>query len=306
MKHPIVVGLAGLGILLSGSPGVAQDDPHDGEESPRPIVLSVAEQQEFGIVMAVAGPETIESHVELPGEVRPNADRLAHIVPRFSGIVTEVHVNLGDHVSKGQILATIESDESLTPFPITTLISGTVIQKHITLGEAVSRDRDSYVIADLSDVWIDLTVYQRDLHRIHIGQTVHIHVGHALAASGTISYVTPIVHEATRTATARVVLDNHDGRWRPGMFVTGDVVLEKSEVPVAVPRSAVHNMDDDTVVFVEDRGGLLPRRVRPGRSDETHVEIVSGLSAGQRYVVEGGFTLKAEIGKDERNAGHHH
>jgi cobalt-zinc-cadmium efflux system membrane fusion protein len=306
MKHRIILGVACIAALLWRSPTVAQPDHAADEEATRAIVLSVAERQEFGLVTAVAGPAMIEAHVEVPGEVRPNADRLAHIVPRFSGIVTQVHANLGDHVRKGQVLATIESDESLTPFPLETLISGTVIQKHITLGEAVSRDRDTYVIADLSNVWIDLTVYQRDLDRIHIGQTVHIHVGHAHAASGTISYVTPIVHEATRTATARVVLDNDDGRWRPGMFVTGDVVLERVDVAVAVPRTAIHNLDGESVVFIETDDGFEPQHVRLGRSDESNVEIVDGLSAGQHYVTQGGFTLKAELGKDSLGSGHAH
>ena len=122
------------------------------------INLCANELSELGIEVSIAGSGFIEQHLELSGEVKPNDNKLAHIVPRYSGIVTDVLVNIGDSVKKGQTLAIIESDATLAPFNVKTLISGTVIDKHVTLGEAASRDRFIFVIADLSSVWIDLTV----------------------------------------------------------------------------------------------------------------------------------------------------
>ncbi|MFQ5426944.1 MAG: efflux RND transporter periplasmic adaptor subunit, partial [Gaiellales bacterium] len=262
---------------------------------------------EFGIVVVAAGPGTIERFVSLPGEVRPNADRLAHIVPRYSGIVTDVRAHIGDTVKEHQVLALIESDESLAPYELRTLIPGTIIAKHITLGEAVSRDVDTYVIADLGTVWVDLTVYQRDVARVRVGQQVLITSGHGLpTVSGTIGYVTPVVDETTRTATARVVLPNRDGAWRPGMFITARVLIGEDRVAVAVPRAAIHTFEDRTVVFLETPGGFTPEPVRLGRAGETHVEVLSGLEPGERYVSQGGFTLKAELGKAAFGEGHGH
>lgn len=286
-------------------PGDSRDSHDDADHEW--IRLSPAELEEFGIEVEEAGPGVIETHIELPGEVRPNADRLAHIVPRFSGIVTDVRAGIGDYVQEGQVLAVVESNESLAPFEVTTLISGTVISKHITLGEAASRDRDTFVIADLSTVWVDLTVYQRDIGRVKAGQQAQVYVGHALAHdTGVISYVTPILDEHTRTATARLVLQNKDNHWRPGMFVTARVLLETTEVPLVVPRSALYTVGEDTVVFLEAEQGFRPQPVSLGRSGETHVEILSGLSEGDAYVSEGGFTLKAELGKEAFGDGHAH
>lgn len=276
----------------------------DGHEVVR---LGAREIEEFGIELAAAGPDTIDAWVALPGEVRPNADRLAHIVPRFSGIVTEVRANVGDRVREGQVLAIVESDESLAPFEVRTLIGGTVIGKHISLGEAVSRDRDTFVIADLSTVWADLTVYPRDLAHVRVGAPVHLYLGHEPAGTvERIRYVTPVVDEVTRTATARLELPNPDGAWRPGMFVTGRVLADRRVVPVAVPRTALHTHESRPVVFVEQDGAFRPRPVRLGREGADRVEIAEGLSAGERYVIRGGFTLKAELGKESFGDGHAH
>jgi cobalt-zinc-cadmium efflux system membrane fusion protein len=292
--------------------GVARSqhaDDHDqhGDEKERTVKLTAEELDEFGIEVDVAGAGVIELFLSLPAEIRPNADRLAHIVPRFSGIVTEVHAQLGDRVERGQALATIESDESLAPFQVKTLISGTVISKHITLGEAVSRERDTFVIADLRTVWVDITLYQRDLDRVRTGQVATIFVGHGRSrVDGTISYITPVVDEATRTATARVVLSNESGRWRPGMFVTAEILIDRVDADIAIPKTALQTLDEHTVVFVETDVAFEARAVTLGRAGGQLVEVLSGLAPGERYVRRGGFTLKAELGKAALGDGHAH
>ncbi|MGD9548993.1 MAG: efflux RND transporter periplasmic adaptor subunit [Candidatus Krumholzibacteriia bacterium] len=287
------------------------DDDHSGheaeEEHADTVILSDAEMQEFGIVESTAGPATIRQMLDLPGEIQANDTRLAHIVPRFSGIVTDVRAQIGDHVTPGQVLAVIESDESLSPFEMKTLIAGTIIEKHITLGEAVSRDHAAFVVADLSTVWADITVYQRDLPHVVTGHRVLIAGGHELpSVFGDISYVAPVVDEQTRTALARAVLPNSEGTWRPGMFITAQVAVDEFEVPVAVPSTALQTIDGQEVIFVRTDEGFAPRPVTVGRSDDERVEIVSGLDAGERYISLGGFTLKAELGKESLSGGHAH
>ena len=88
-------------------------------------------------------------------------------------------------------------------------------------------DSEAYVVADLRSVWVDLRVYQKDLPLVRPGQPVVIAAGHGIPdAQGTIAYVGPLVGEQTRTALARVVLPNPNGHWRPGLFVTGNVVVQ--------------------------------------------------------------------------------
>ncbi len=271
------------------------------------IQLSQEERAEFGIELAVARPGTIAQVVELPGEVLPDQDRLAHIVPRFPGIVTKVYAQVGAGVRAGEVLAIIESNESLAPYELKTLTIGTVIEKHITRGEAVTRGSQAFVIADLGSVWVNLSVYQKDLATVAVGQSVTISAGHDLPeTTGKISYITPTVDEETRTATARVVLSNTKKRWRPGMFVSGRVVVERTDVPLAVPVTTLQTMADQTVVFVEADAGFQARTVTTGRSDDRYVEIRTGLTPGERYVSHGGFTLRAELSREQFDAGHGH
>ena len=315
MRQGLMVWPA-LILLLTFGAALAEEDDHDhalemaepeAEEHEDVVELTAAEQAEFGIVVSTAGPGVIVNEVTLPGEIHPNDDRLAHLVPRYEGIVTEVLVHEGDEVSKGQVLAMIESNEALTPYPLKTLIDGTIIAKHITLGESASPDRAPFVVADLSTVWLNLSVYQRDLDLIQPGQQVRVPIsGQDSFAEGRISYVTPIVEETTRTATARVVLDNAAGKWRPGMFVVGSVEVSRHEAAVAIPRAALFMLHDQEIVFIQDEHGFEVRAVHTGARDGQYAEILEGLHAGDRFVSAGGFTLKAELEKASFGHGHAH
>ena len=186
-----------------------------------------------------------------------------------------------------------------------TAFSGTVIEKHVTLGEFVRDDQDIYVVADLSSVWVNVAVYGRDLPKIRRGQSVLVEsVGAGPSSQGRIDYVGAVVGEATRAATARVVLPNPSLRWRPGMFVTARIVVDEREVPVAVPENAVQRVEGRDCVFVQEGDGFVARPVVLGKSDGQWIEILSGLAAGEPFVVRGSFVLKSELQKSE--AGHEH
>ncbi len=189
-------------------------------------------------------------------------------------------------------------DRSLTRYTIRAPMDGTVIQKHMTRGENVGVDSTVLTVADLSTVWIDLQVYPRDLASIRRGQEARLHIAstnHVIEE--TIAFVQPLLGEDTRTALARIVANNPDGRFKPGMFVTAEVVTGQAEAEVVIPRSAIVRMEDGhEVVFVPTHEGFAPRMVTAGRSSSEAVEIVSGLRSGDRFVAGGAFKLKAELG----------
>ncbi len=193
-----------------------------------------------------------------------------------------------------------QPEHALVHYELTAPISGVVVEKHVSQGEALNADTDAFAIADLRTVWVDLNVFQKDLDFVREGQQVAlVTTGGQLRGEGVISYVRPIVGEETRTAIARIVLPNPDGRWRPGLFVNGTITVDAVEVPMLVPKSAVITMGGETVIFVETPEGFVARPVTLGRENETHVEITSGLEPGERYVARGGFALKAELEKDQ-------
>jgi cobalt-zinc-cadmium efflux system membrane fusion protein len=200
-----------------------------------------------------------------------------------------------------------EPDTALTRYEIRAPFSGEVIERHIVRGEMLKEDSQAFVVADLGSVWVNLTVYQKYLLSVHVGQTVRISPGKGMEEkTGVISYVSPLIEEATRTATARVVLDNEDGQLRPGLFVTAVIISGELEVDVAVERTALTEIDGNTVVFIETDDGFAPREVKTGRYDETLVEITEGLSAAEAYVAKGVFSLKSELEKETFGDGHGH
>lgn len=182
---------------------------------------------------------------------------------------------------------------------------GVIVEKHITLGEVVGADSRVFTIADLSTVWADVVVPARDLELVREGTDAVIRsIASGTTAPGKVGYVSSLVGLESRSAKARVVLDNPGTAWRPGLAVNVDVVTGSSRVAVAVARAALQTVDGRQVVYKRVAGGFVARPVTSGRSDGRLVEITSGLAPGDAYVAAGSFTVKAEQGKGE--AGHEH
>lgn len=284
----------------------APAEAHDHDEAghgKEAAAFSVADFARFGVTVATAAGGTVDLGIELPGEVRANADRTVHLAPRYAGVLREVRVRVGDRVRAGAALAVVES-ATLAPYTIVSPIDGVVVDRHAVAGETVGPERTILIVSDLDSVWIDIAVYQRDVAMVHSGQTVTISAGYGLAeARGTVSYVSPVLDQATRTATARVVLPNPEGQWRPGLFVTA-LVEEPAPAAVVIARSALQRVDGATAVYVEHDGHFQARPVTIGRIGHSTAEVLSGLVAGERYAATNSFLVKAELEKS--SGGHDH
>lgn len=192
-----------------------------------------------------------------------------------------------------------QHDMTFTEYKLTAPFDGTVIDRHITIGETVPAGSSVLTVADLGTVWINLSVYQKDIGSVRAGQTVRVVTPHGDEVELSIDFVQPLVGEETRTALARIIASNEDETWHPGCFVTARVSTSLVGVRVVAPVSAVIRMEDgDDVVFVETEDGFEMRLVEIGRRSREQVEVISGLKAGERFVADGGFSLKAELGKE--------
>lgn len=259
--------------------------------------ISAAASARVGIVTAVAGPATVRDRLPLYGTVRPNAERVREVVARFPGYVKTVSKAVGDPVSRGEVLATIESNDSLQTYPVLAPMSGTVTAREADPGEQAGSEV-LFSITDLSTVWIELSLFPADVARVRRGQRVEIaSVDGRLRGAGEIELVGALGQSASQTLTARVTLANRERQWTPGLFVNGTVELAREPVPVAVAAGALQQLDGVDTVFVPVAGGYAPRRVRTGRVDDEGIEIVEGLDAGEAYVAAGSFVIKAELGK---------
>jgi membrane fusion protein, heavy metal efflux system len=270
----------------------------ENEEHSEGITLSDAKVAAAGIELATASSAVLRDSLLLNGMVQPNQESLVQVTPRFPGIVREVRKRIGDQVQKGDVLAVVESNQSLTPYELKTSLAGTVIDRQTTLGEYVSEQKPAFVVADLSTVWIDLSVYRRDLGKVHVGDQVFIDP----ADGGTpiearIAYLSPVGSSETQSALARAIVANPGQRLRPGLFVTARLTLSERKVAVAVKSAALQTIENRTVVFVRSEDKFEPRDVEIGERDPQFVEITFGVLEGDVYAARNSFILKSEMGK---------
>ncbi|KQV58084.1 MULTISPECIES: efflux RND transporter periplasmic adaptor subunit [unclassified Duganella] len=335
----------------------------------QPIPFTDAQVAAADIKVRTAGAARLETFVRLPGEVKLNEDRTAHVTPRVDGIVQEVLANLGQQVRKGELLAVVasadvseqrsslaaaekraalarsvyESEKKLWedkvsarqdylkaeqewheasiavqnarqklvaigasgsgkgPFnrlEIRAPFDGLIVDKHIAVGEAIGAETKIFTVSDLRQVWAEVVVPAKDLEIVKVGTDAVLHsAASGAAVNGKVSFVSAMIGEQTRAARARVVLENPQLAWRPGLFVDVDVVTGSAEVAVAVEKEALQVLNGTQVVFQRDGQAFTPVPVTVGRSDGKLVELTSGLRKDSRYAAAHSFTVKAEQGK---------
>lgn len=368
--------------------------------------------QSTGITSTPAVKGSVAAILRTTGEVQFAEGRVAHVTSRVPGAIREVSKMLGDEVSVGMPLCTIESVElgearakfvsalsertlaernygrwkelfekglktqnefwaaentftrskldseaamgklkalgvteeeilelekgtakSITNrYQVKSLISGTVLERHATLGENVEPKDQIFLVADLSELWVEAAVYVKDLPQVRsgMGGIVRIQGLPEATFKGSVRYVGQRVDEKTRTAPLWVTIKNEPAKaveakyaLRPGMFVTVDLELSRKEDVIVVPLAAVQTVGGETVVFVQQsplsqdgsraeekaNASAQPvsferRRVELGTRDSEVAEVLKGLAAGELVVVGNAYLLKSEFEKSRIGEGH--
>lgn len=202
-----------------------------------------------------------------------------------------------------QALKKGKEDGDLRQYIVRAPLKGVVTARNVTLGQMLGTDREIFTIADLSTVWVEIALAPTDLPFARIGQEVGVSGG-ALKANGNVVVLSPVIDLDTRAAKAVVELDNADGRWRLGDFVSAELLTGKIEVGLMVPREAIQTIKGNRAVFVSHDKGFQMKPIATGREDSRNVEVLSGVEFGEAVAISNTFVLKAELGKAE--AEHEH
>jgi membrane fusion protein, heavy metal efflux system len=274
---------------------------YESYEGRTTIAADVA--RDAGIGTAMAMPGSIKDELLLYGAIGPDATRIRQVHARFPGVIRTVARNVGDAVRAGETLATVESNESLQTYSVTAPIAGTITQRHAAPAEQTDEE-SLFEIADFSTVWAELDVFSRDRPRLREGLPVAVTTDNGLMAAGTIAYLAPVGNRASQSLTARVVIDNADGRWTPGQFVEGRVTIATTQVDIAVPLSALQRFREFDVVFARVGEIYEVRMLTLGRRDASYAEVLDGLEPGTEYVTENSYLIKADI--EKAGASHDH
>lgn len=266
--------------------------------------IPIATAKEGGIEIGTAGPATISETREVQGIVELATTARSEVRAQFPGRVVQVTKAVGDHVRKGQLLARIESSESLQVYPIYAPVSGVIAERTANVGN-VTYDLPLYVITDPGQTTVVFNIFPRDLATIRPGQKVVIETldGQPVAETALSGYL-PAGNAAAGTALVRAQLPNRDGRWRPGMALQGRVTVSAVSVPLAVRTEALQRFRDFTVVFANFGDDYEVRMLELGRKTPEWTEVLSGIKPGTRYAAKGAFLIRADIEKS--GASHDH
>ena len=257
-----------------------------------------------GIEIMTAGPATIGETRELFGTVALDPSARSEIRGQFPGRVVSVTKAVGDYVQRGQLLARIESSESLQVYPVYATVSGVVAERNGNPGD-VTGDRALYVITDPAQTSVVFNIFPKDLAVIQPGMRVEIEAmdGTPVAASQLGGYL-PEGNAEAGTALVRTSVPNRAGRLRAGMALRGKVVVNAVTVPLAVRTEAIQPFRDFKVVFANFGQDYEVRMLELGRSSPEWTEVLSGIKPGTPYAAKGSFLIRADIEKS--GASHDH
>ncbi len=279
----------------------AHDHEEKGHEEEGRVTIKAAIAKKAGIKTQQVSGGMIKKTLTVYGKAVADTSKISHIQARFAGIISKVNVAIGDKVKKGQILAVIESNESLNRYNITAPFSGTITDRHAAQGEQ-TQDQALFTLANFDYVWAEFQIFPTQSQRIAAGQEVTVSLGERRAS-------TRIKHLIPNTSgqpfmIARALLDNSKGLWTPGLLIEGKVVINKINTSLRVNNLAIQELEGKNVVFLKEGNEYQATNIDVGLSDNQYTEVLGGLKAGSEYVVENSYLIKADIEKS--GAAHEH
>lgn len=257
-----------------------------------------------GVTTERAGPAQLSESLPLNGriEIRPEAQ--SDVVARYPGRVVSMNAELGQKVRRGQVLARVESSESLQTYSVLAPIAGVIVKRNVTTG-GITGNEPILVVADPTKLHAEFFLYPRDAERVRVGQPVEVASlagDHRVVSS--IEAILPTADLTNQTLIAHVHLAQSGEAWRPGLGVKGTVGVGATAAPLAVRTKAIQPFRDFEVVYAKVGNTYEVRMLEIGRRTPEWTEVLGGLEPGTEYVVDGAFLIRADIEKS--GASHDH
>lgn len=197
--------------------------------------------------------------------------------------------------------------DDITLLPVVAPFAGVIVEKHVALGEMVDPTKTLYIISDLSTVWVETSIYEKDLRSVRQGGVASLVVPAYpdQVFEGVITYLGDLLDKGTRSVMARVEVANPDRKLRAGMYADVEILTESLTRMPAVPEASLQSDGEGWIVYVTEDGlSFEARKVQTGERQEGYVAVLEGLETGERIVVKGGFFIKSEAAKEGFEAGH--
>ncbi|WP_299492640.1 efflux RND transporter periplasmic adaptor subunit [uncultured Shewanella sp.] len=249
----------------------------------------------------LATQQTLIFTEQLFGIVSPITDNVFSVHAPYAGIIDKMYVSIGDNVEKGQVLASVINNDTLSVYNIQSPAKGQITEQNLNKGDHTA-NIPLVRISDLSSVWIDLSAFPSHIEKLKVGLAVKVLDNHNEDNVSTqINYISPTM-TGGHIARARAIIDNIQGHWRPGMHVKAEIQIDTQTVPLAVKVDAIQTIRGEPVVFAKYGNTFEVRMLTLGESDGQYIEVLDGLDVGVEYVTSNSFLIKADI---QKNAAKH-
>ncbi len=297
----IILALTGCGKKESSEKPTT--DAAAAQANQNVIILTKENLQNVSLKIEPVTRGAIETTLKAAGTVSTNVNKTAKIVTTLEGRLVKMNFDLNDRVKTGDVLALIETPELLgRPLELKAPIDGAIIDRKVTVGELVSKDKEIYTISDPTDLWVIAEIKERDIGAVKVGQDATFSV---LAFPGEIfrGQVVRIgnqVQPESRTLEVRLQVGNADGRLKPGMFADVEITTSLLQNVIVIPEAAFQSIKDAPIVFVALDGDKFEKRVvKLGLQRPDRAQILEGVKEGERVVTDGSFILKSEMLKGQ-------
>jgi cobalt-zinc-cadmium efflux system membrane fusion protein len=282
--------------------GEEEGEGHEEEDAHIELSQAQIKQANIKIEQAVAG--FISELLPVYGRITVDPDKSQMVVARFDGVIQSFNKKVGDHVRKNETLLSVEANDSFRKYDLTSSIDGQVTQRNGNVGEQTD-GRTLLVVEDFTNVWLELSLFPKDLKSVHVGQRVIVKAGNSDSqAEGKLSYIAEFSQASTQSILARVVLSNDNREWFPGQFVNAQIAISETEAKVVIKNESIQIIEDKETIFVQGKEGYEPRQIKLGKTDGVYTEVLEGLQVGEFYVSLNSFVLKSELGKEDAEHSH--
>ncbi len=292
--------LAHIAPLISGRIVKVMANLGDKVKSGQP--LAVLDSIELGEARSAYLQAASEAAVAQAGFERAKRLQADNIIPekeflRARAEYEKAHAALRAATDKLRMMGVNPEKPSGSTFPVIAPFSGTVIEKKAVLGELAPPDQSLFTVADLSVLWIEANLYDKDLSKVSPGAQASVTVSAYPneVFKGRLTYISSVMDKDSRTLKARIEVPNPDGRLKLEMFATAAIHTGTGVKVLAVPEEAVLLMQGMPTVFVAEKNGFEQRAVEVGERAQGYVVLKSGVEAGESVVISGAYALKARL-----------
>ena len=255
------------------------------------VELSDTAQKSIGLKVVEADIRPVEGVLSVNGIVKPEPNRVAEVSTRAEGRIQELYASLGDRVKKGQKLAAMLPRQIGNPplVSITAPLSGTIVERNVSLGGFVAPNETLFRIADLSEVIVEGDVFESDVSKVKLGQDARVRLDAYpdKVFTGKVTFVASGLDPEKRTLDLWVSLGNREGLLRPELFAKIALVVNPNREVIAIPIDAIIDDGVEKFVFVKNGDEFVRQDVATGMSDDRYIEITDGLYPGDKVVTDG-------------------